>query len=155
MDKLSHFDTSGSPTMVDISGKEQTARTAVASAEVRIKPVHLDALSSLPKGDPFVTAKLAGIQAAKRCSELIPLCHQIALSHVDIRFTVNETRLGIVAEAKTGAATGVEMEAYTAAAIAGLTLIDMLKGVDPDLQLTDLRLVTKTGGKSEFSRPLT
>jgi cyclic pyranopterin phosphate synthase len=152
MDKLSHFDGAGDPTMVDVSGKQPAARAASAEAKLLIKQAHAEALSALPKGDPFATAKIAGIQAAKRCSELIPLCHNVPLSYVDVHFQVEGTVIHVVAEAKTSAQTGVEMEAYTAAAVAGLTLIDMLKGVDPDLTLMDLRLVSKTGGKSDFSR---
>jgi cyclic pyranopterin phosphate synthase len=152
MDKLSHFDEEGLPKMVDISGKHATQRIAVAEAELLLTQEHGAALNSLPKGDPFTTAKLAGIQAAKRCADLIPLCHQVPLSQVDVRFEVGDNSIKIFALAKTDAATGVEMEAYSAVAVAGLTLIDMLKGVSPDLTLTNLRLLSKTGGKENFER---
>lgn len=152
MDNLGHFNQDGSPQMVDISDKAPSSRTAVAEGTLTITAAHAAALSSLPKGDAFTTAKLAGIQAAKRCPELIPLCHQIPLSHVDVKFQVENNSIGILAEAKTQSSTGVEMEAYTAVAVAGLTLIDMLKGVDPDLQLGSIRLLSKTGGKADYSR---
>lgn len=152
MDKLGHFNQDGSPQMVDISDKAPSARTAVAEGTLTITSVHAAALSSLPKGDAFTTAKLAGIQAAKRCSELIPLCHQIPLSHVEVSFQLEDNSIRIFAETKTQASTGVEMEAYIAVTVAGLTLIDMLKGVDPDLVLSDVRLLAKSGGKTDYYR---
>ena len=152
MDKLGHFNHDGSPQMVDISDKSPTARTAVAEGTLTITSAHTAALLSLPKGDAFTTAKLAGIQAAKRCSELIPLCHQISLSHVEVSFEIEDNSIRIFAETKTRASTGVEMEAYTAVTVAGLALIDMLKGVDPDLVLSDVRLLAKSGGKTDYYR---
>lgn len=152
MDKLGHFSQDGSPQMVDISDKAPSARMAVAEGTLTITPAHAAALSSLPKGDAFTTAKLAGIQAAKRCSELIPLCHQIPLTRVEVGFRVEGNFIRILAETKTQASTGVEMEAYTAVAVAGLALIDMLKGVNPDLVLGDIRLLSKSGGKADYSR---
>lgn len=152
MSDLSHLDEIGRPRMVDVSGKAATFRRAVVRASLELKSVHLAALQANPKGNVFVTAELAGIQAAKRCAELIPLCHQIPLSKVLVEIEQEGAALTIRATAESTAATGVEMEAYVAAAVAGLTLIDMLKGADPDLVLTSLRLIEKTGGKAPFHR---
>lgn len=152
MSKLSHLDDRGNPAMVDISGKASTARQAVAEGFLKLNPAHLAALSDLPKGDPVSVAEVAGIMAAKRCSELIPLCHPIPLSSVSVEITLESDGFRIKAATKTEAQTGVEMEAYTAVSIAGVTLIDMLKGVDPDLTLTDIRLLEKTGGKADWKR---
>lgn len=115
---------------------------------LELQKAHVEALSNLPKGDAVLVAQLAGIQAAKRCSELIPLCHQVPLSHVEVAVIREQSSLEIRATVKTTAQTGVEMEAYTAVVVAGITLIDMLKGVSQDLMLTNVRLVRKTGGKS-------
>lgn len=138
--------------MVDITGKHSTARVATVEGFVELKPAHVDALDRLPKGDAIAVAQIAGIQGGKRCSDLVPLCHPIPLSHLDVTIAREEGRLRIVARAKTDAATGVEMEAYAAVAIAAVTLIDMLKGVDPDLTISGIRLLEKTGGKADWKR---
>jgi cyclic pyranopterin phosphate synthase len=138
--------------MVDVAGKAATVRVAKVEGWLVMTPEHQEALASLPKGDALTVAKVAGIQGGKRCSELIPLCHPIALSRLDVDITIEEGQLRIVAEAKTEAQTGVEMEAYAAVVVAGITLIDMLKGVGPDLTLTNVRLLEKTGGKADWTR---
>ena len=142
----------GSPRMVDVSGKEATVRRAVVVGFVKLRPAHIEALDNLPKGDAITVAQIAGIQGGKRCSELIPLCHPIALTHLDVRISREESTLRIEAEARTEERTGVEMEAYTAVVVAGITLIDMLKGVNPDLEITGVRLLEKTGGKADWKR---
>ncbi|MHB8636557.1 MAG: cyclic pyranopterin monophosphate synthase [Fimbriimonadaceae bacterium] len=152
MNALSHVTEDGTPTMVDVAGKRVTRRRAIVEALLTLKPVHVSALEGNPKGNVTVTAQLAGIQAGKRCADLIPLCHQVPLSYLDVGVEVAPGGLRIVATAEADAVTGVEMEAYVAAAIAGVTLIDMLKGVDPDLTLGELRLVEKSGGKTRFKR---
>jgi len=152
MSGLSHVNEDGSPRMVDVSGKERTVRRAVAEGFVRLKPAHLAALDSLPKGDAITVAQIAGIQGGKRCSELIPLCHPIPLTHLNVRITRRDSDLRIEAEARTEDRTGVEMEAYTAVVVAAITLIDMLKGVDPDLEIAGVRLLEKTGGKADWRR---
>jgi len=141
--------------MVDVSGKTQTERRAVASARVLMNAETIRAIreARTPKGDPLETARLAGIMAAKRTDELIPLCHSLPLAHVDVRCTVTDTGVNLEAEARTVAATGVEMEALVAASIAALTLYDMCKAIDKGMQITDVRLESKTGGKSgEYRR---
>ena len=138
--------------MVDVGGKPATLRRAVAEGFLLIKSSHREALSELPKGDALLTAQVAGIQGGKRTSDLIPLCHPLPLSKLNVRLSVEQDKIRIEAEAETTAQTGVEMEAYTAVAVAGVTLIDMLKGVDPDLTLTDIRLLEKTGGKAPWKR---
>lgn len=138
--------------MVDVGGKTVTRRRATVEATLMLKPAHVAALTDNPKGNVLVTAQIAGIQAGKRCAELIPLCHSVPLNFIDVTISSVGAALHIVAVAEAEAVTGVEMEAYTAAAIAGVTLIDMLKGVDPDLTLGSLRLVEKTGGKTHFKR---
>lgn len=154
MERLTHVADDGSPHMVDISGKQPSSRIAIAEGMLRILPAHRRALSNLPKGDALTVAQIAGIQGAKKCSELIPLCHQVPLSHIDVTLRLIDEGIAINAQARTEAQTGVEMEAYTAVVVAGITLIDMLKGVDPDLQLTDVRLLSKTGGKTDWQRNL-
>jgi cyclic pyranopterin phosphate synthase len=149
---LSHVNDDGSPRMVDVSGKIPSLRRAVCEGFVTLKPVHLQALDKLPKGDAITLAQVAGIQGGKRCSDLIPLCHPIALTHLDVRIAREGERLRIESEARTTDRTGVEMEAYTAVVVAGITLIDMLKGVDPDLELTGVKLLEKTGGKADWKR---
>ena len=150
---LSHFDEAGSARMVDVSAKQNTRRTARAHAFVRIRADVLKKLPENPKGDPLEVARLAGIMAAKKTAELIPLCHPLLLSHVDVDIGVEEAGVRIVASATTTGPTGVEMEAMTAAAIAALTVYDMTKALDKAIQITDLRLLEKTGGKSgEFHR---
>ncbi|HEX8473104.1 MAG TPA: cyclic pyranopterin monophosphate synthase MoaC [Pyrinomonadaceae bacterium] len=150
MKKLSHLDEQGRVAMVDTSAKPTTARRAVASARVLMSPETVAAVRAhqTPKGDPIETARLAGIMAAKRTSELIPLCHPLPLTHVEVRATVEDTGVFIEVEAATQAQTGVEMEALTAATVAALTVYDMCKAVDKAMTITDVRLERKTGGKS-------
>ena len=138
--------------MVDVGGKPTTTRVARAEGFVDLQPSHEAALGKLPKGDALVVAQIAGIQGGKRCSELIPLCHPIGLTHLDVSLRLDSGRIRIEAVARTEAQTGVEMEAYTAVAVAGLTLIDMLKGVDPDLEINGIRLLEKSGGKRDWRR---
>lgn len=152
MNRMSHVDDSGTVQMVDVSGKAATARRAVAEGFLLLQSEHRQALGNLPKGDALTIAQIAGIMGGKRTSELVPLCHPIPLAKLDVRLEVQSDRIRIEAEALTNAQTGVEMEAYTAVAIAGVVLIDMLKGVDPDLTLTDIRLLEKTGGKAPWRR---
>jgi cyclic pyranopterin monophosphate synthase len=148
MNKLSHYDSAGIPRMVDVSGKGVTRRTARAHAFVRIASAVLAKLPENPKGNPLEVARLAGIMAAKRTSELIPLCHPLPLSHADVEIAVEDRGVRIVAAAATTAQTGVEMEALTAAAIAALTVYDMVKALDKSIEIQDLYLLEKTGGKS-------
>jgi cyclic pyranopterin phosphate synthase len=153
MKKLSHYDSGGSPRMVDVSGKPETRRAARAHAFVRIRPEALAELPRNPKGNPLEIARIAGIAAAKRTSELIPLCHPLMLTHADVEASVEEGGVRIVASAATTAQTGVEMEALTAAAVAALTVYDMLKALDKSIEIQDLYLLEKTGGKSgDFRR---
>ncbi len=154
MSDLSHFDESGRIKMVDISEKSETVRIARASARVTLNPGTIKALraGSMPKGNPLEIARIAGIQAAKRTSELIPLCHQIPLSGVDITVELGDDGVFIDATAKTTAQTGVEMEALTAVSIAALTVYDMCKAVQKDIEITDIRLESKSGGRTEYSR---
>ena len=156
MSELSHVDETGAARMVDVSGKTVTARTALAAGTVRTTAEVLRLLASdgLPKGDALATARIAGIMGAKRVPELIPLCHQIALSGVKVEFELGEAEVRIRATAKTTDVTGVEMEALTAVAVAGLTLHDMIKAVDPAATLDDVRLLRKDGGKTgTWERP--
>ncbi len=148
--RLSHVDESGTARMVDVSGKDVTARTAVARGTVRTTAEVIDLLTAgeLPKGDALATARVAGVMGAKRTSELIPLCHQIALAKVDLDLDPGPDHVVITATARTSDRTGVEMEALTAVAVAGLTLHDMVKAVDPAASLDEVRLVAKDGGKS-------
>jgi|SRR5580658_1548367 cyclic pyranopterin phosphate synthase len=150
---LSHYDAAGQPHMVDVSAKPATRRTASASAFVELSPAVLAALPANPKGDPLQVARIAGIQAAKRTSELIPLCHPLPLTHIDVEARVASGGIRIVASAATTGPTGVEMEALTAAAVAALTVYDMTKALDKSIVIRDLRLDSKTGGKSgDFTR---
>jgi cyclic pyranopterin phosphate synthase len=154
--ELSHLDEAGAARMVDVSGKTATARTAFAAGTMQTTAEVLGLLTSngLPKGDALATARIAGIMGAKRTPDLIPLCHQIALSGVDIEFELGESTIGIRATARTTDLTGVEMEALTAVAVAGLTLHDMIKAVDPAATMNEVRLVRKEGGKSgTWERP--
>ena len=144
MSDLSHVDEAGQVRMVDVGEKPLSVRRATARAELRMAPETARRLRDLPKGDALATAQLAGIMAAKRTSELIPLCHQLPLSHVEVELAVRGDRVEIVATAATTAQTGVEMEALVGACIAGLTLYDMAKAVDKEMVLTDARLVAKT-----------
>jgi cyclic pyranopterin monophosphate synthase len=150
MSELSHVDAEGRVAMVDTSGKQTTARRAVASARVLMSPATVAAVRThqTPKGDPLETARLAGVMAAKRTAELIPLCHPLPLTHVDVRASVEDFGVLLEAEAATDAQTGVEMEALTAVAVAALTVYDMCKAVEKGIQITDVRLESKTGGKS-------
>jgi len=153
MKKLSHFDSAGSPRMVDVSAKALTRRSARAQAFVRIAPQVLRKLPENPKGNPLEIARIAGIAAAKRTSELIPLCHPLMLSHAGVEVTVEKKGVRIVATAATTGQTGVEMEALTAAAVAALTVYDMVKALDKSIEIQDLYLIEKTGGKSgDFRR---
>ena len=153
MNKPSHFDDSGQPRMVDVSAKGVTKRTARAHAFVRMSAEVLASLPSNPKGDPLVVARIAGIQAAKRTSELIPLCHSLPLSHADVAIMVEPDGVRVIASAATTAQTGVEMEALTAATVAALTIYDMTKALDKRIEIQDVYLLEKTGGKSgDFRR---
>jgi cyclic pyranopterin phosphate synthase len=155
MKKLSHFDAAGSSRMVDVSAKPQTRRTARAQAFVRITPTVLAQLPRNPKGNPLEIARIAGIAAAKKTSELIPLCHPLMLSHADVDVRVVKDGVHITAAATTTGPTGVEMEALTAAAVAALTVYDMTKALDKSISIEDLYLLEKTGGKSgNFRRRL-
>ena len=154
MSELSHYDDAGKIKMVDVSEKAATARRAVASAKVLLSSATLETLKtqSTPKGSPLEIARIAGIMAAKKTSELIPLCHQINLSKVNVTAELTDDGVTLTAEAVTTAQTGVEMEALTAAAIAALTIYDMCKAVQKDITITDIRLEAKTGGKEDYSR---
>jgi len=142
--ELSHVDESGAVRMVDVGDKPMSRRRAVASAQVQMSPETSRRLRDLPKGDALATAQLAGIMAAKRTSELIPLCHPLPLSHIEVTLDVQDGVVGILAVAETTAQTGVEMEALTAASVAALTVYDMCKAVDKSLTITELRLIEKT-----------
>ncbi len=148
MKKLSHYDSSGSARMVDVSAKQNTKRMARAHAFVRIQPAVLRKLPQNPKGNPLEIARIAGISAAKRTSELIPLCHPLMLTHADVEVTLEKKGVRIVATAITTGPTGVEMEALTAAGVAALTVYDMTKALDKAIEIQDLYLLEKTGGKS-------
>ncbi|WP_280383540.1 bifunctional molybdenum cofactor biosynthesis protein MoaC/MoaB [Nocardia wallacei] len=153
---LSHVDSEGRARMVDVSAKSDTTRVAVAAGELRTtaEVVKLVRADDMPKADVLATARIAGIAGAKKTSELIPLCHQLALSSVDVRFGFAADTITIEATAKTKGPTGVEMEALTAVAVAGLTLHDMVKAVDPAAVLNGVRLLTKDGGKrGHWERP--
>jgi cyclic pyranopterin phosphate synthase len=143
MSELSHVDRSGEVRMVDVGGKPLSRRRAVARAVVRVAPETAAQLASLPKGDALATAKLAGIMAAKRTSELIPLCHPLPLTHVGVEIAVGET-VEITASAETTAQTGVEMEALVAASVAALTIYDMAKAIDSSMEVSEVRLLEKT-----------
>jgi len=153
MKKLSHYNKAGSPRMVDVSAKAETRRTARAHAFLRIAPGALRKLPENPKGNPLEIARIAGIAAAKRTSELIPLCHPLMLTHVDLEVTVEKKGVRILSSATTTGQTGVEMEALTAASVAALTVYDMLKAIDKSIEIQDVYLLEKTGGKSgDFRR---
>ena len=144
MSGLSHVDDTGEVKMVDVGGKPLSRRRAVARARVHMAPETAGQLRDLPKGDALATAQLAGIMAAKRTSELVPLCHPLPLTHVDVRLQVGERTVEIEASAETTAQTGVEMEALVAATIAALTVYDMAKAVDSGMEIGDVRLLEKT-----------
>ena len=148
MDKLSHFDEDGQAHMVDVSAKTATRRDAEAGAFVALSEAVLAALPDNPKGNPLEVARFAGIQAAKRTSDLIPMCHPLALSYIDVQATVVAGGIEIRSKAATVAGTGVEMEALTAASIAALTIYDMCKALDKSIAIREIVLLRKTGGKS-------
>lgn len=146
--RLSHYDDAGQASMVDVSAKLPTRRTATASAFVDLSAAVLAALPQNPKGDPLEVARFAGIQAAKRTSELIPMCHPLPLTHVDVEARIEGTGVRITATASTVGVTGVEMEALTAASVAALTVYDMTKALDKAIVIRNVQLESKTGGKS-------
>ena len=151
--KLSHYDSAGKARMVDVSAKETTRRTAEASAFVAMSPQVLAALPRNPKGDPLEVARLAGIMAAKRTADLIPLCHPVPLSHIDVRMELCENGVAISSQVTTTAVTGVEMEALVAASVAALTVYDMCKALDKGIAIREVVLQRKSGGKSgEYRR---
>ena len=154
MAELSHLDDAGRARMVDVGAKEVTDRRAVARALVRMSPDTAAAVrrGDAPKGDVVGTARIAGIQGAKRTAELIPLCHPLPLSFVDVRIEVAHDSVEIEAEARTSAQTGVEMEALTAASVAALTVYDMVKGLERGVEIAELALVEKTGGRHDWRR---
>ena len=142
-DELSHIDETGAVRMVDVGGKPLSRRRAVAHAQVQMSPETSRRLHDLPKGDALATAQLAGIMAAKRTSDLIPLCHPLPLSHIEVTLAVQEGSVEITAVVETTAQTGVEMEALTAASVAALTIYDMCKAIDKAMLIGDVRLVEK------------
>ncbi len=146
--KLSHYDRAGRARMVDVSGKADTRRQAVAGVLVKMNPRTLRALKRNPKGDPLEIARVAGIAAAKRTPELIPLCHPLLLSHIDVQAQLCKNGVEISSIVRSTGPTGVEMEALTAAAVAALTVYDMCKALDRGVRITQLRLLEKSGGKS-------
>jgi cyclic pyranopterin phosphate synthase len=152
--KLSHYDSAGRIRMVDVSNKATTERRAVASVLVKMKQRTLEAMEVNPKGDPLEIARVAGIAAAKRTAELIPLCHSLLLSHIDVRAELCKNGVLITSTIRSTGPTGVEMEALTAAAVAALTVYDMCKAVDRGIEITRLRLLEKSGGKSGSYRAL-
>ena len=148
MKKLSHYDSAGRASMVDVSEKKPTKREAEASAHVVMSKAVLKALPQNPKGDPLEVARIAGIQAAKRTSELIPMCHPLPLSHVDVDIRLCENGVAITSRVTTTAETGVEMEALVAASVAALTVYDMCKALDKGIEIREVVLQKKSGGKS-------
>jgi cyclic pyranopterin monophosphate synthase len=146
--KLSHYDDSGRARMVDVSDKKASAREAEASAFVAMSPEVLHSLAGNPKGDPLETARLAGIMAAKKTAELIPLCHPLPLTHVDVELRECENGVAISSRVRTTAETGVEMEALVAASVAALTVYDMCKALDKGIEIREVVLQRKLGGKS-------
>ena len=150
MSELSHIDAEGRIAMVDTSDKKVSARRAIASGRVLMSSETIAAVrnQTTPKGDPLETARLAGIMAAKRTADLIPLCHPLPLTHIDVRAELRDFGVYLEAEVATNAQTGVEMEALTAVSVAALTIYDMCKAVDKGMVLSEIRLEKKTGGKS-------
>jgi cyclic pyranopterin monophosphate synthase len=146
--KLSHYDKSGRAAMVDVSAKAPTKRTATASAFVAMSREVIEALPQNPKGDPLEVARVAGIMASKRTSDLIPMCHPLPLSHIDVNTRVCENGVAITSEVTTTATTGVEMEALVAASVAALTIYDMCKALDKGIEIRHVVLEKKSGGKS-------
>jgi cyclic pyranopterin phosphate synthase len=156
MSELSHLDSTGAARMVDVAGKEITVRTASASGRVLVSAEVVALLrgGGVPKGDALAVARIAGIMGAKKVPDLVPLCHPIALHGVDIVLRIDDDAVAIEATCRTADRTGVEMEALTAVAVAALALIDMVKAVDPAAVISDVRVETKTGGKSgDWQRP--
>jgi cyclic pyranopterin monophosphate synthase len=152
--RLSHYDRAGRARMVDVSSKAATKREAEASAFVTMKPAVLAKLPKNPKGDPLEVARLAGIMAAKRTSELIPLCHPLPLSLIDVELRLCENGVAVTSKVTTTAETGVEMEALVAASVAALTVYDMCKALDKGIEIREIVLDRKSGGKSgEYRRP--
>jgi cyclic pyranopterin phosphate synthase len=154
-DRLTHVDETGAARMVDVSGKEATARTATASGRVLVSAEVVGLLrgAGVPKGDTLAVARLAGIMGAKQTPSLIPLCHPLALSAVSVDLVVGDGSVDITASVRTTDRTGVEMEALTAVSVAALTVVDMVKAVDKRTVITDIRVESKTGGKSgDFTR---
>jgi len=155
MEGLTHVDESGAARMVDVSGKDVTAREAVAAGRVLVSPEVVALLrgDGVPKGDALAVARLAGIMGAKQTPTLIPLCHPLAISSATVDLEVEDDAVEIVATVRTTDRTGVEMEALTAVAVAGLTVVDMVKAVDKRAVISDVRILSKSGGKSgDFSR---
>ena len=151
--QLSHYDEAGQAGMVDVSGKQPTRRTATASAFVELSAAVIKALPENPKGNPLEVARFAGIQAAKRTSELIPMCHPLPLTHADVQAAIEGDGVRITATVATVGVTGVEMEALTAASVAALTVYDMTKALDKAIVIRNVQLESKTGGKSgEYAR---
>ncbi|MDB4309182.1 cyclic pyranopterin monophosphate synthase MoaC [Porticoccaceae bacterium] len=150
MSSLTHLNTKGEAHMVDVSEKADTARTAIAQSLVELTPAIVTAITddNLPKGDLYATARIAGIQAAKKCSDLIPLCHPLPLSKITVDIELQGNSLVITALCKTTGKTGVEMEALTAASVAALTVYDMCKGLDKGMIIRETKLLEKSGGKS-------
>jgi cyclic pyranopterin monophosphate synthase len=154
-DRLTHVDETGAARMVDVSGKDATARTATASGRVLVSAEVVELLrgAGVPKGDTLAVARLAGIMGAKQTPTLIPLCHPLALSSVTVELVVGDESVDITASVRTTDRTGVEMEALTAVSVAALTVVDMVKAVDKRTVITDVRVESKTGGKSgDFTR---
>jgi cyclic pyranopterin monophosphate synthase len=152
--KLSHYDRAGRAQMVDVSPKPATTRQAEASAFVQMQSVVLQALPQNPKGDPLEVARLAGIMAAKRTAELIPMCHLLPLAHVDVSLRLCENGVAITSKVRTRAETGVEMEALVAASVAALTVYDMCKALDKGIEIQRVVLESKSGGRSgDYRRP--
>jgi cyclic pyranopterin phosphate synthase len=149
MNRLTHVDAKGEVRMVDVSGKPIQLREAVAQGEVHLQKPTLDLIQSdkIAKGNVLATARIAGIQAAKRTGELIPLCHPLPITHCEVNFETGTDRITITASAKIAAQTGVEMEALTAVAVAALTIYDMCKAVDKQMRITDIRVISKTKSK--------
>lgn len=147
---LSHLDDRGAAHMVDVSAKATTKRVAVAGGALRTtaEVIQLISAGGLPKGDALATARVAGIMAAKRTSDLVPLCHQLALTGVDVDFTIGESQIDITASVRTTDRTGVEMEALTAVSVAALTLYDMIKAVDRAAVIDNIRVLSKDGGRT-------
>jgi cyclic pyranopterin phosphate synthase len=154
-ERLTHVDETGAARMVDVSGKSVTAREAVATGRVLVSPTVVSLLrgEGVPKGDALGVARVAGIMAAKRTPDLVPLCHPLAISGVTVDLDVADDAVGITATVRTSDRTGVEMEALTAVSVAALTVVDMVKAVDKGATITDIRVESKTGGKSgDWSR---